>query len=287
LIGVRAGEQFGRIHWRQLREVVGEATITEWAATGYLWKKLPSVYAVGHVAPSVEADLWTAVLYAGPGAAISDGTAAWWRGWLKDPLPEIHVRTPRRCSSVPELGITVHARRTVERELVRGVPTTTVPHTMLALAAMNRRLWVRIALAELDYRGELVISDLMEICGSGRKGSGLLRWAIARHMPELARTRSELEIKFLLFCEAYGIPIPLTNRVLYGVRADFWWPQFNLVVFVDGTVHVLPERMRRDRTDELTLRSHGLAVTRYDVGLIDRKPLAVHADLVGRMADAA
>jgi predicted transcriptional regulator of viral defense system len=74
-----AARQFGRIAWRQLSALgVGKATISEWTATAYLHRVLPGVYGVGHLAASFEADLAAALLYAGPGAALSHATATWW-----------------------------------------------------------------------------------------------------------------------------------------------------------------------------------------------------------------
>jgi hypothetical protein len=52
----------------------------KWIKRGYLNPKLPGVYAVGHGAPGIEGDLAAALLYAGPGAMLSHGTAAWWFG---------------------------------------------------------------------------------------------------------------------------------------------------------------------------------------------------------------
>ena len=279
-----AGDQFGRITWGQLREFVGEATIARWTATGYLWEKLPGVYGVGHAATSTEADLMAAVLFAGPDAALSHATAAWWYGWLSYPVAAIHVSTPRRCRSLADPLITVHARRQVEGVTHNGIPVTTIPQTMLDLAASSPIGWVRKALAELDYQEQLDIADLQAACGNGRKGSTKLRLALSTHMPELARTRSDGEDRFLFFCEAQDLPIPQVNRKLFGVRADFHWPQFKLVAFLDGVAaHRSPERVRRDRSDELILRSNGLTVVRYEERLIDGKPLVVRADLVAHM----
>src|SRR6202045_2481733 len=93
-----AGRQFGRISWIQLRALgVDNRTINRWLATGYLFRVLPGVYAVGHRAKTTEADLFAAVLYAGPGAMLSHATAAWWVGLVKSRPYMIHVSTPRRC----------------------------------------------------------------------------------------------------------------------------------------------------------------------------------------------
>src|SRR5579859_7316313 len=120
-----AGRQAGRVAWWQLKALgADDKEIGRWVSGGYLHKVLPRVYAVGHRAPSVEADLWEAVLYAGPGAMLSHATALWWRGLIdKRPRP-LQVITPRRCQSQP--GIRVHGRRTCDRVLHKSLPTATV-----------------------------------------------------------------------------------------------------------------------------------------------------------------
>jgi predicted transcriptional regulator of viral defense system len=109
------------------------ATIADWVRGGYLHQVLPRVYAVGHRAPSLEAGLWAAVLYAGPGAMLSHATALWWRGLIDKQPRLIEVTTPRRRQSQP--GIRVYGRRTCDRVLHKGLPTTTVEQALLDYAA--------------------------------------------------------------------------------------------------------------------------------------------------------
>src|SRR5947209_16314046 len=109
-VGGLARRQRGRIAWYQLIAVgVDRRTIHRWVKHGYLHPKLPGVYAVGHDAPSVEGDLAEALLYAGPGAMLSHGTAAWWWGLIDNAPSTIHLSTPRRCRSPRR--IKVHPRR--------------------------------------------------------------------------------------------------------------------------------------------------------------------------------
>jgi hypothetical protein len=62
-----ADRQAGRVAAFQLTHLgVADSTVHGWVRSGYLFRVAPRVYAVGHVAPSREADLWTAVLYAAP-----------------------------------------------------------------------------------------------------------------------------------------------------------------------------------------------------------------------------
>lgn len=280
-----AERQFGRISWAQLRGLgAAEATVNAWVGSGYLFRVAPRVYAVGHAAQSQAAKLFEAVLFAGPDAALSHGTAAWWRGLLTWPVKQTHLSTPRRIES-PSSGFTIHGRRDLEREIINGLPVTTITQTMLDLAASESLTLVRRALAQLDFDGQFDPADLKEATGYGRRGSQVLTRALRNHMPELARTRSELEIEFLLLCERYGIPIPLMNRTLYGVEPDAWWPNFDLVVELDGDAnHRKPAQRTKDRRKEVTLRKHGLTVLRYDYDLTIRKPDEIRDDLLGQMS---
>ncbi|MGH2902020.1 MAG: hypothetical protein ACRDK7_00265, partial [Solirubrobacteraceae bacterium] len=150
-----------------------------WTKTGYLTRVLPRVYAVGHTAPSREADLWAAVLYAGPGAQLCHASGAHHRGLIIYPPDVIHVSTPRsKVKSIPGV-IHVHVGRELARATHNGIPTTTVAQTVLDLAAEPREFkLVRRALAVLDYQDALDLRALEEICGKGRPGSRALRKAL-------------------------------------------------------------------------------------------------------------
>src|SRR5579863_4788579 len=101
-----AGRQGGRISLGQLRWLgVATSTAQAWEAAGYLQRVLPAIYAVGHAAPSREADLWSAVLYAGPGAMLSHSTAARWLGLIDYSPRVIQVSTPRKVSSLPGVRV--------------------------------------------------------------------------------------------------------------------------------------------------------------------------------------
>jgi hypothetical protein len=77
-----ADRQWGRISAAQFGALgVESVTIVRWVGAGYLHQVHPRVYAVGHRAPSVEADLTAALLYAGPGAMLSHATALCGTAW--------------------------------------------------------------------------------------------------------------------------------------------------------------------------------------------------------------
>src|SRR5436305_174595 len=146
----RAGRQFGRIQWRELRRLgVDKRTIHRWTKSGYLHPRLPGVYAVGHAAPSVEGELSEAILYAGPRAMLSHGTALWWYGILDHKPFKVDVSTPGRAA--PQRGIKIHARRDLERTSHRGLPVTSVAQALLDFAAAAPFRRVRYAVAQAEY----------------------------------------------------------------------------------------------------------------------------------------
>lgn len=252
--------------------------IRRWIRGGYLHRVLPGVYAVGHRAPSVEADLTAALLYAGPGAMLSHATAAWWWELLGARPTTIEVSTPRRCRSLP--GIKVHSRSAHRRVWHKGLPVTDVPQTLLdyAIKATFRR--VRRALAEADYRRLVTQGQVEAVLKRGRRGSAGLRRALDHHQPLLARTRSPLEEQLIEICERHHLPLPLINVRVCGYLVDAFWPEHRLVVELDGAgAHATPARMRRDRARDLALRRAGYTVIRYSGWQVEREPELIAAEL--------
>jgi Protein of unknown function (DUF559) len=283
-----AGRQCGRVSAAQLAALGMEGwLVARWVNGGYLCQVLPRVYAVGHRAPSVEASLWEAVLYAGPGAMLSHATALWWRGLLDKPPWPLQVTTPRRCQS--PRGIRVYGRRTCERTLHKGLPTTSVEQALLDFAAHAPVERLRHVLANADYHKVLDVPALQAIAGTGRAGSTKLRTALQRHQPKLARTRSPLERLFLPMCEKYGVPLPDDVNVrIAGVLVDaVWWKQ-RLVVELDGKDnHNSWAQIQRDRSNELKLRAAGFEVLRYGTLQIEEEAALVAADVISRTAQSA
>ena len=274
--------------WAQLMALgVESVVVARWVSDGYLHHVHPRVYAVGHRAPSVEAGLTAAVLYAGPGAMLSHATALWWRGLIdRQPWP-IEVSTPRRCRSLD--GVRVYGRRNCGRVWHKDLPVTTIEQALLDFAARAPLERVRYALSVADYLQVLDVSALQVTAGTGRAGSTKLRKALERHEPKLATTRSPLERLFLPLCESYGIPLPDDVNVrIAGVLVDaVWWKQ-RLVVELDGRDnHSSSAQIQRDRSNELTLRAAGFDVLRYGTVQLEEQALLVAGDVIGRLSSTA
>lgn len=278
-VGGLADRQSGRVSAAQLAALgIDGDVIKRWVAADYLYVVLPRVYAVGHRAPSVEAELTAAVLYAGPGAMLSHATGIWWLG-LSDHRPRpIDVSTPRRCRSLH--AVKVHGRRTCERVWHDRLPTTTIEQTLLDYAAVAPLHRVRRALAVADFKKLLDLDALHAIAGCGRSGSTALRQALMRHEPRLARTRSPMEELFVPLCERAGIPVPDINVFVEGVLVDAVWWDCRLIVELDGRDnHSSWAQIQKDRSNEMKLRAARFEVLRYGTQQLDEEAALVEVDL--------
>jgi very-short-patch-repair endonuclease len=74
------------------------------------------------------------------------------------------------------------------------------------------------------------------------------------------------------------------QHVLYGWIVDFFLPQLNAVVEVDGSYHLIPKRAAEDRHRDAVLRSKGLRVLRYDTDVCESRPRWVAEDIAKRLA---
>ena len=101
---------------------------------GILFREYSGVYRLGHRAPNLEAKYYAAVGACGHGAALSGRSAGYLLGLLKGrpPMPEVITATKRRVK-----GIGTRRARLDRRDVIklRGIPVTSVPRTIVDLAA--------------------------------------------------------------------------------------------------------------------------------------------------------
>jgi very-short-patch-repair endonuclease len=169
-------------------------------------------------------------------------------------------------------AIRVHRPRRFEQTRCRSFPITTVPRTLLDYASVAAPHRVRRALAQADYRRLLDHHAIRALLGRGHPGSASLRRALAHHQPKLARTRSNLEERFLALLERGDIPLPEINAIVGGVTVDAYWPGHKLIVELDGQAnHGTSAQAHRDHDRDLRLRAGGHAVHRYSYGQITRQ----------------
>lgn len=274
-----AGRQFGVISRSQLhRRGLSNAAIARLIERGWLNRVARGVYAVGHRNPSLEGQLSAALLQAGPGAALSHTSAAWWWGLLRYRPDRTHLSAPGRRSSTG--AVHVHHPARIERVWHRGLPVVSVTQALVQIAPICSPAALRRALAGADHRGWLDRAGLDRQLARRPRGAASLRRALDEHLPALAETLSPLEDRFLLLCQRHGIPLPEPNVEVNGHVIDALWSTASLGVELDGReVHGTPAAVVRDRSRELAWRRAGLDVIRYGAEQVDHQADIVADDL--------
>jgi hypothetical protein len=246
--------------------------------TGALIRVHPGVYRVGHAAPSVEALYLGAVKACGEGASLCGGAAAYLWGLVKGtvPPPEVIAPTQRK---VP--GVRTRRARSgaVEATTWRGIPVTTVPRTLVDLAAELSDDELARACHEAGVRYRTTPRQVEAVlAGHPNAGGAATLRRILRG--DVHVTLSKLEKRFVaLLCEA-GLPLPITNRPAGGRRVDCRWPEPRLTVELDSyTFHNSRYSWEQDRRREREARARGDEFRRYSRDDVFERPASVLAEL--------
>jgi very-short-patch-repair endonuclease len=234
-----------------------------------------------------------AVLALGRGAVLSHWSAAslWRIRSNSREVIDVTIASRSRTSSsirrhlsvLPADEITVHD----------GIPVTTVPRTILDLAAVAAVDVVENALREAEYLelyDRLSLPDLVARY-PGRRGVRKVRLALDRLREDPGgRRRSPLEERFVPFLRRHNLPIPRLNAWLeVGGRrcqVDCLWPQTTQIVELDGWEgHSTRSAFREDRSRDRRLRVAGYSVTRLTWSQLEDEPTAIAADLRSLLQD--
>lgn len=169
-----------------------------------------------------------------------------------------------------------------ERTVLYGIPVTTVPRTLLDLAAVldGRRLERAINEADvLRLTDALSLRDLL-VRYPRRAGTPAIAAALAARAAGATVTRSELEERFLDLLERHGLSRPRTNTYIDGIEVDCAWPAQRLIVELDGhAAHGTREAFERDRERDRLLQAAGWRVIRVTWRQVSADPAAVATDL--------
>lgn len=222
-----------------------------------LHRQQRGVYALGAPSPAPEARWAAALLAAGEGSFLVRTTAASAVGLLAvRHVIEVGAPTQRRGDAT----LNIH-HITSPKALTRhkGLPITTIPQTLLDLAACR---WPIDQMTQRAAGGLLVsLRDVRAFAAQRRGEPGAAALARAAGQPE---TRSQAEDRFLRLLSERGLPAPQANAKLGHVRPDFLWPEHALVVQLDTEqTHGTAAAKRKDAQDDAHLRSRGLTVLRF------------------------
>jgi hypothetical protein len=272
-----AKRQHGVVSIRQLTGPLGYSrpAVSRAVAAGRLHQLHRGVYAVGHARISRQGQCLAAVLACGPGALLSHGSAAWlWDIATRAPVP-FQVTTPVRRK--PRPPIVLHHARTLaseDRALREGIPVTSLPRTLLDLAATVRadRLQRALERSEELRLFDLGAVDALLARNTGHPGAGRLRRAIALYRPP-PFTRSGVERRFLELVLEAGLLQPATNFNELGFELDVYWPQERFAVELDlFETHGTRAAFERDRLRQEDLKLAGVEMIRVTGKRLEREP---------------
>jgi hypothetical protein len=229
-----ASRQHGVVTRRQLLDAgITKGGIERRLDKGLLIARYPGVYRVGHAAESIEAEYMAAVLACGHEAVLSDRAAGHLLKLLKRPpsQPQVIARTERRIDGIA----TRRCRRLDPRDVsvFRAIPVTTVPRTLVDLAAELSEDDLARACHEAGvlYRTTPRQVDAVLERRPNAPGAGKLRRVMRG---DVHVTLSKLERAFLALLRKEGLPLPVTNRPAGSKRVDCRWPEHGLTVELDS-----------------------------------------------------
>jgi len=239
---------------------------------GYLLREHRGVYRVGHRAPTVEATYLAAVFACGEGAALSGMAAAHLCGLVKGSPPTAEVTAPaeRRIE-----GVRTHRARFLDAHDVttfRGIPVTTVPRTLVDIAAELPADALARACHEAGVRYRTTPADVEAVLGRRPTSIGARKLRRIIH-GDVHVTLSTLEARFLELLRAEALEFPITNRPAGGRRVDCRWPEHRLTVELDGyRFHNSRYSWEQDRRREREARARGDEFRRYSYDDVTEHP---------------
>jgi len=258
----------------------GRGAIQHRLRLGRLCEVHRGVYTIGHRLLTKHGRWMAAVLACGPGAVLSHrGAAALWgiRGGTR-----LEVTVPRRRKPRPDLHLHWANLPADETTTHHGIPTTTVPRTLLDLSAVVHRDELRSATRQaeqLHLRDRLWLGELVERYPR-KPGVPAVRAIVEEAMRGLGVVKSKLEERFQAFLLNAGLPLPKTNVLIEGTEVDCVWPEHGVIVELDGrATHDVADAFEADRARDRRLEAAGWRVIRITWRQLHGTPEELEADL--------
>jgi Transcriptional regulator, AbiEi antitoxin len=220
-------------HVELVRAGLSPAGIQRRVRKGSLILQHRGVYRVGHSAPSVEALYLAAVRACGEEALLAGVAAAHLFRLIKGqpPRPEVVTRGIRRVEGVKTRRC--RSLHPLDRATHRRIPVTTVPRTLVDLAAILSLDALARACHEAGvlYRTTPKHVEAVLARRPTSPGAANLRRVMRG---DVHVTLSKLERAFLDLLRGEGLQLPQTNRSAGGRRVDCRWPEQRLTAELLG-----------------------------------------------------
>lgn len=274
-----ATRQHGVVSIRQLEHFgFGRSSVHREVVAGRLHRLHRGVYAVGHESLSWHGHCLAAVLANSPCVA-GHFSAGWLWGLLRSrPSGRFHLTAPHPRHAKSDFVVHHATLADEDRDLVDGIPVTSLARTHLDLATKRTRAQVGRSLKRSEDLNQLDLRDLesvLERCGN-HPGRGTLRAALDIYEPDPAVTRSDLERHFRALARGAGLPPPSMNFVVAGYELDAYWPEARFAVELDVfETHGTRASFEEDRVRQEELLLIGVEMIRVTGPRLKREPETV------------
>jgi very-short-patch-repair endonuclease len=269
-VGAIASGQLAVVKREQLIDVgVSVATIDHWLRRGRLVERHRGVYVLAHTAVPEFSDEMAAVLACDPRSLLSHASAAYVWGFRSRPAGGLVDVTVVGRQARQQPGIRVHRTKSLMRADARSrhnIPITSPARTVFDLSAtLDDDHDLELALHEAIALKQVTIPQLRAVLDRYPHRRGHARLAeLADPSRGLAVADSGGAKRLQRHLRRSGLPAPQVNFPLGRWRADFYWPEAQLVVELDGVdFHSSRPRIERDHRKDLELRTAGTEVLRF------------------------
>jgi hypothetical protein len=175
--------------------------------------------------------------------------------------------------------VTTHRGRSVEATTHRGIPITTVPRTLVDLAAILSLDALARACHEAGVLYDTTPGQVEAVLAKRPNAKGASELRAVLH-GDVHVTLSKLERAFLNRLREVGLPLPQTNKRAHGRRVDCRWPDRRLTVELDSyRYHSSRHAWEQDRRREREARARGDEFRRYTYGDVLERPRLMLAEL--------
>lgn len=283
-------KQFGLITRAQLLNIgFSSAAVHRCFRRGEIAHFMPGVWRVTSTPRCWEQRPLGAVLWAGAPAVASHITGAFVQEVLPRTAAAVEITTPKSTASRP--GTTVHRCRLLPGEIVnvRGIPCTSIYRTLADVCGSQSQGLSEQALDAALRMGRVSYDRLCgyakEAASRSVRGSRMLQHLLGARGSDEALSESEAESLFARIMRKGGCPVGIRQVPRDGIRGgrvDFYYPDQNLVIEIDGRrFHAGRREQIRDKRYDNELIVRGKRVLRltwedlttsesYVVGLVRR-----------------
>jgi hypothetical protein len=206
----------------------------------------PGVYRITNRNESNDQRIQAALLWAGPRAAISHGTAAWLWGLDKAALRwPLHVVVDSAGVRSPNGKLCAHWAKKLDRALIRGFSVTTLARTVLDLTRVETPKRLAELFESARRKDDDFVADLVTTIreNTSRHHDPTLLLKMIEERKGSVANDSRLEDDVLARIIEWKLPLPLNQVQLVHegepvIVADFAWPEAHLVLHCDGGFHL-------------------------------------------------